>query len=273
MTDNPLGKRTLYPVTYDPGLLFPIARSVNRKKLGIATHEVPFRGYDSWRAYELSWLDRRGKPTVATGEFIVPSNSKFMTESKSLKLYLNSLNQMQFSSVTEVQETISRDLSAAVQSPAIVYLYTVDDDINFSINKPFGNCLDDLEIATDCYLPNPKFLKADAAVQVIETLYSNLFRSHCPVTSQPDWGTVVISYSGAAIDREGLLMYLISFRTHEGFHEDCAEKIFTDIVKYTDPQSLSVSMNFLRRGGLEINPVRTNAPLDVDFPGPRYVRQ
>ncbi|OGT74455.1 MAG: NADPH-dependent 7-cyano-7-deazaguanine reductase QueF [Gammaproteobacteria bacterium RIFCSPLOWO2_02_FULL_57_10] len=273
MTDNPLGKHTLYPASYDPGLLFPIARLQNREKLGLAPQNVPFRGYDSWRAYELSWLDERGKPVVATGEFIVPSNSTFLTESKSLKLYLNSLNQMRFLNVDEVQQTISRDLSNATQSPVIVYLYTVDDERNLSISKPSGECLDQLDVAIDCYLPDPKFLSVEASVQVTETLYSNLFRSNCPVTSQPDWGTVVISYAGAAIDRAGLLRYLISFRAHEGFHEDCAERIFTDILRYAVPRSLSVSMNFLRRGGLEINPVRTNAPLDVDFPGPRYVRQ
>lgn len=273
MTDIPLGRHTQYPDSYDPGLLFPIARSENREKLSLAPHDLPFRGYDSWRAYELSWLDERGKPVVATGEFIVPSNSTFMTESKSLKLYLNSLNQMRFSSADEVQRIISQDLSSAVQSPVIVYLYNVEDERNFPVSKPSGECIDEFEVAIDCYLPNPEFIKIDAALQVTETLYSNLFRSHCPVTSQPDWGTVVISYHGAAIDRAGLLQYLISFRTHEGFHEDCAEKIFTDILRNADPQSLSVSMNFLRRGGLEINPVRTNAPLDVDFPGPRYMRQ
>lgn len=273
MTKNPLGRHTQYPGRYDPGLLFPIARSQNRAKLGITKDGLPFRGYDSWRAYELSWLNKQGKPIVAAGEFIVPSSSEFMIESKSLKLYLNSLNQMAFSSAEEVQGVIARDLSITAQSPVIVYLYAVDDDKNFSISRPSGQCLDDLEIATNVYLPNPKFLRSDTKRGVIETLYSNLFRSLCPVTSQPDWGTVVISYTGGAIDRTGLLHYLISFRAHEGFHEDCAERIFTDLLQHADPKSLSVSMNFLRRGGLEINPVRTNAPLDVDFPGPRYVRQ
>ncbi|MDP1930317.1 MAG: NADPH-dependent 7-cyano-7-deazaguanine reductase QueF [Gammaproteobacteria bacterium] len=273
MRQNPLGRNTQYPHGYDAQLLFPIARSENRLKLGMTSVEIPFRGYDAWRAYEISWLDPRGKPVVAAGEFIIPCNSEYMVESKSLKLYLNSFNQTSVVDVDAVQEIIARDLSSMTRSSVIVHLYPLDQGNDFVICKPAGECLDRMDIECSVYLPDPNLIMVDRATHSDETLYSDLFRSNCPVTSQPDWGTVVVSYAGAAIDRKGLLQYLVSFRTHEGFHEDCAEKIFTDILKYADPQRLSVSMNFLRRGGVEINPVRTNVPLEMDFPSPRFLRQ
>ena len=268
---NPLGQTTTYPDTYDAGLLFPIPRAQSRAELGIAD-PLPFRGYDAWRAYELSWLDNRGKPVVAIGEFLFPVTSPHLVESKSLKLYLNSLNQERFDTLEAVEQLIAKDLGAAAGSPVLVKLWNLREE-GGQLAEPTGLCLDALDVAPQTYTPAPQLLCNDDRGQVTETLYSDLFRSNCPVTSQPDWGTVIIHYTGQGIDHASLLSYLISFRNHEGFHEECAERIFSDIQQHCAPQSLSVAINFLRRGGLEINPVRSTAPHEVEFPASRYLRQ
>lgn len=269
--NNPLGQTTTYPSSYDAGLLFPIPRKHSRAELGISD-PLPFRGYDAWRAYELSWLNNLGKPVVAVGEFLFPVTSENLVESKSLKLYLNSLNQERFESLEAVEAVIARDLGAAAQCRIIVKLWRLQE-AESTLATPDGCCLDSLDIAPETYTPAPQLLTTDQRQQVAETLYSDLFRSNCPVTSQPDWGTVVIRYDGQGIDHASLLRYLVSFRNHEGFHEECAERIFRDLQAQCAPRSLSVAINFLRRGGLEINPVRSTIPQEVEFPADRYQRQ
>lgn len=273
MSEIPLGRATQYPSSYSPELLFSIPRIENRERIGITTSQLPFRGYDLWRAYELSWLNEKGKPVVANGEFIVPASSENIIESKSLKLYLNSLNLTRYENFEQVRSTLTKDLSRAAGSAVVVQLTPLQNVKGFNICLPDGTCLDALDVAIERYKPEPQLLQTIAGQMVEETLYSDLFRSNCPVTAQPDWGTAVIQYAGPAIAHESLLRYLVSFREHEGFHEDCAEQVFCDLQKYCQPQSLSVMIHFLRRGGLEINPVRSMAPVQVDFPANRFVRQ
>ena len=273
MKEIPLGRVTQYPSSYDPALLFSIPRLGNREALGLNNSLLPFRGYDLWRAYEISWLDAHGKPIVATGEFIVPANSPNIIESKSFKLYLNSLNQTRIENREHAQALLSKDLSQAAGGAVLVQLAPVHQADGFCISRPPGICLDELNVKIDSYTPAPQLLQTYPEQVVEETLYTDLFRSNCPVTAQPDWGTAVIQYKGPAIAHESLLKYLVSFREHEGFHEDCTEQVFCDLHQRCKPESLSVMIHFLRRGGLEINPVRSMAPVQVDFPANRFVRQ
>lgn len=273
MNEIPLGRATQYPTSYSPELLFAIPRLENRERMGIAASTLPFRGYDLWRAYEISWLDAKGKPVVATGEFIVPASSANIIESKSFKLYLNSLNQTRYENSEQLRSTLSKDLSAVAGATVVVQLGSLLQPEGFAVSNPPGICLDSLDVTIDRYQPDPSLLQVEAGPVVEETLYSDLFRSNCPVTAQPDWGTAVIHYSGPAINHESLLRYLVSFREHEGFHEDCTEQVFCDLQKHCQPQTLSVMINFLRRGGLEINPLRSMSPVQVDFPANRFVRQ
>src|SRR5690606_32888389 len=188
------------------------------------------------------------------------------------KLYLNSLNQERFESLEAVEQLIARDLSVAAGSTVLVKLWHLREE-GSPLTSPQGISLDTLDVEPRTYTPAPELLRNDGREQVTETLYSDLFRSNCPVTAQPDWGTVVIHYVGQGIDHASLLCYLISFRNHEGFHEECTERVFRDIQAHCAPQSLSVAINFLRRGGLEINPVRSTDPQDLEFPASRYLRQ
>ena len=258
LKDAPLGKETSYKQQYDAKLLFPILRQEQRQGLGIG-ETLPFIGNDLWYAYELSWLDKQGKPQVAVGQFLVPCDSPYLVESKSLKLYLNSFNGTKFASVSNVLQTMIRDLSAAtgaevdVQIQLLSDLKTPGELIHFD-----GICLDDLPVACDTYHLKPDFLTFASEKVVTETLYSNLLRSHCRKTGQPDWGSVQITYTGREIDKTGLLRYIVSFRNHQGFSEDCAEQIFTDIMQRCAPEELTVEARYTRRGGLDINPIRTN---------------
>ena len=254
---SPLGKPTEYVSHYSPELLFPIDRQVKRDELGVCADALPFQGEDVWNAYELSWLNPRGKPVVAIGEFRVPATSPRLIESKSLKLYLNAFNQSRFASCDEVTQVVSRDLSDACGAAVQVAL----TDLSFrpvrAFAYPQGVLLDALDIDIDRYLPDPGLLRADAAgAPVSETLYSHLLKSNCLVTGQPDWGTVVVRYRGAPIDREGLLRYIVSFREHNEFHEQCVERIFCDILARCRPSALAVWARYTRRGGLDINPFR-----------------
>ncbi|MES3006378.1 MAG: NADPH-dependent 7-cyano-7-deazaguanine reductase QueF [Pseudomonadota bacterium] len=274
MTTNPLGLPTSYPSRYAPELLFAIPRTINRNNLGFDAEKLPFLGFDVWRAYEISWLNLRGKPVVAIGEFVVPCDSPNIVESKSLKLYLNSLNQTQFFDIAAVKKLLTDDLSRVAGSTIAVRLFPANHYDELKVTLPLGRCLDDLDIQVNCYTPTPQHLKVDANCIISETLYSELFRSNCPVTGQPDWGTIVISYHGPAIDHRGLLAYLVSFRAHEGFHEDCVEHVFRDISTNCATESLQVSINFLRRGGLEINPIRFSNTYPSSLPSlERFVRQ
>ncbi len=257
---SPLGKPSEYVSHYSPALLFPIDRQGKRDELGVRGDALPFQGEDLWNAYELSWLNLRGKPVVAIGEFRVPAESPRLIESKSLKLYLNSFNQSRFASCEAVLQCLLRDLSAACGAEVRVSL----TDLSFrpvrGFAYPEGVLLDTLDIAVDRYQPDPGLLCADDALPpVSETLYSHLLKSNCLVTGQPDWGTVVVRYRGAPIDREGLLRYIVSFREHNEFHEQCVERIFCDLLARCRPAELAVWARYTRRGGLDINPFRALA--------------
>src|SRR5690606_13454373 len=249
--DLPLGRAVDYPRGYDPGLLFPIARAHGRTGLGI-DDTLPFEGMDRWHAYELGWLDARGKPVVATATITVPAASPNLVESKSLKLYLNSLNAERFDRADAVRERIAGDLSRAAGATV---------DVAFGLPPMAAGeeavSIDGIGIDCDAYdAPRPEFLAADAGDVAGETLCSALLKSNCPVTGQPDWASVRIAYRGPRIDRAGLLRYLVSFREHAGFHEQCVERIFGDLLARCRPEPLAVEARYTRRGGLDINPWR-----------------
>lgn len=257
MSEIPLGKQTDYPEVYDANLLYPVSRSVNRQLLGIG-QALPFGGYDHWRAYELSWLDALGMPVVRMADILVPCNSLCLIESKSLKLYLNSLNQHRFDGDAHAVETIQRDLSKTAGATVVVSLLDCLDVSGAQLTDPERSVLlDTLVVDNLLYVPSPDLLEIDISRQSDEVFLSNLFRSRCPITAQPDWGTIQIRYRGPYIDHRSLLRYVISYRQHSGFHENCVEQIFTDLMMVCSPSELEVSINFLRRGGLEINPIRT----------------
>ena len=272
-----LGKQVDYPERYDPSVLVPIARADNRKGLGITGDKLPFVGADVWNAYELSWLDRRGKPQVGRGRFIFPCESPFLVESKSLKLYLNSLNQHKFDSIEAVRGVVQRDLSAAAGVDVEVLLQNFGG-MQEMLDAPTGVSLDALDVDCEHYDTDPSLLQLEnssAAFEqlVDEVLYTDLFRSRCPITGQPDWGTVTVCYKGPQISHASLLQYLVSYRLHNDFHENCVERIFCDIKQQCRPQSLSVEANFLRRGGLDICPVRASSEMMDYVLFPRYNRQ
>jgi 7-cyano-7-deazaguanine reductase len=253
---SPLGQKTAYISTYDASLLFPISRSESRKALGVS-EKLSFHGCDIWTGYELSWLNSKGKPEVAVAEFVVPHDSPYIIESKSFKLYLNSFNQTKFSDLNAVKVALIKDLTEVAGAPIDVSLHALRDS-NLLIDFTYSAlCLDGLDISVDAYHPHPAFLLADQSTQVSETLCSHLLKSNCPVTGQPDWASVFVEYTGAKIDHENFLRYVISFREHQDFHEHCVERIFTDILRECKPDSLSVYARYTRRGGLDINPFRS----------------
>lgn len=259
---SPLGRPVAYCEQYAPSLLFPIARAGKRAEISVADSALPFVGEDLWNAYELSWLTPKGKPVVALGEFRVPAQSPCLIESKSLKLYLNSFNQTAFDDVEAVRITLERDLSAHAGAPVAVSLRPLDTPGARTLGAPEGVLLDTLDIAIDTYTPTPAFLTtAPGAAPVTETLYSHLLKSNCLVTGQPDWGMLVVRYSGAPIAHAGLLRYIVSFRQHNEFHEQCVERVFMDITRRCAPQRLEVWARYTRRGGLDINPYRASHAL------------
>ena len=248
--DSSLGREVAYPSQYDPGLLFPIPRATARAEIGLAA-ALPFVGQDRWHVYELGWLDMRGKPCVATATLWVPAASPNLVESKSLKLYLNSLNAARFASAADVRARIAADLSACAGAGV-----TVEFGLP-PVADAEGESIDGLELDIDHYgPPQAGFLHADGGEAVAETLVSALLKSNCPVTGQPDWASVSIRYAGPRIDRGGLLRYLASYRDHAEFHEQCVERIFVDVMARCRPQALSVEARYTRRGGLDINPWR-----------------
>lgn len=265
-----LGKSTQYKDQYEPKLLFPVARGDNRRQLGIHS-SLPFHGFDLWNAFEVSWLNEKGKPEVAIMEARVPAESPFLIESKSFKLYLNSFNGTRISGLPQVRQAIARDLSSAAGAKVSVSLYRPQDYSIPLFNRIPGELLDELDVACEVYTPHSDFLKS-SQVEVTERLYSNLLKSNCPVTMQPDWGTVIIEYQGPTIDRAGLLQYIVSFRNHDEFHEQCVERMFVDIMARCKPTFLKVEARYTRRGGLDINPVRSSEA-NVGFERFRLVRQ
>jgi len=263
---SPLGKASSYVDQYDASLLFPLPRADKRKELGIAG-DPPFFGADIWTAFELSWLNPRGKPQLALAHFTVPCESPNIVESKSFKLYLNSFNNTVFADSEAVLACMRKDVSEAlwrgapVQGSVGLRLIAPELFDREPIYELDGLSLDRLDIECSRYTPAPDLLHASQGeAPVSEVLVSNLLKSNCLVTGQPDWGSVQISYTGDAIDQEGLLQYLVSFRNHNEFHEQCVERIFTDIWARCKPIKLSVYARYTRRGGLDINPFRTSHP-------------
>ena len=260
-----LGKASGYIDQYDASLLFPIARASKRAEIGI-TGALPFLGADMWSAYELSWLNVRGKPQVALAHFTVPCETPNIIESKSFKLYLNSFNNTRFADVDAMQECLRTDLSEAVWRGAASAQASIGVTIlppelfdREPVHELDGLNLDRLDLECSHYTPAPELLRVvPGEAPVTEVLVSNLLKSNCPVTGQPDWGSVQISYSGTPIEQEGLLQYLVSFRNHNEFHEQCVERIFMDIWTRCQPHRLAVYARYTRRGGLDINPFRTS---------------
>lgn len=254
---SPLGQKTAYVSKYDASLLFPIPRSESRKALALDT-DLPFYGVDIWTGYELSWLNSKGKPEVAVAEFLIPFSSPFIIESKSFKLYLNSLNQTKFSTWDEVKALLSKDLSATAGAAVIVNLYEVYQSAALNIDAAFDAiCVDELDVVIEHYHPESALLITDPTNIVQEHLCSHLLKSNCPVTGQPDWASLFIEYSGAKINHAALLRYVVSFREHQDFHENCVERIFVDVLNRCKPEYLSVYARYTRRGGLDINPFRS----------------
>ncbi|TMP33398.1 NADPH-dependent 7-cyano-7-deazaguanine reductase QueF [Pseudoalteromonas rubra] len=260
-----LGKTTEYASHYDPSLLHPIARKLNRDQIAVDEQALPFFGEDIWHGYELSWLNLKGKPQVAIARFVFPCQSSHIIESKSFKLYLNSFNQSKFASFDAVQEALKQDLSVAAQCDVDVTLYGPDDHDCLPFSALPGECIDELDITVDDYSPRDGLLAQESDIQVTETLHSHLLKSNCLITSQPDWASIVIRYEGKKICRESLLRYLISFRDHNEFHEQCVERIYCDLLRAFEPDKLEVYARYTRRGGLDINPFRSSEQNKTTF--------
>jgi 7-cyano-7-deazaguanine reductase len=253
----PLGRATTYPEQYSPELLYAIARTGSRAALGIGD-ELPFHGSDIWNAWELTWLNPEGLPRVATAEISVPAQSPNIIESKSLKLYLGSFAMTEFESDTDVTAAITKDLSACVRAEVDLSLRAPSISDDAAIAQLAGDCIDSMAVSCDTYEVDPELLRADDGEVGSEDLHSHLLRSLCPVTDQPDMGSVMISYKGPRIDREGLLRYVISYRQHKDFHESCVERMFIDILERCAPERLTVYARYQRRGGIDINPFRSD---------------
>ena len=270
--NSPLGKASAYVDQYDPTLLFPMARADQRAGLGIVG-APPFFGADMWTAYELSWLNTRGKPQVALAHITVPCESPNIVESKSVKLYLNSFNNTRFADARDVRERIRADINAAVGMGVGIKTLGPEMFDREPVQELDGLNLDRLDVECLQFTPSPELLFSELdEPPVEETLTSNLLKSNCLVTGQPDWGSVRIAYTGPPINQEGLLQYLVSFRNHNEFHEHCVERIFMDIWSRCKPLQLSVYARYTRRGGLDINPFRTSSPTTLP-PNIRMARQ
>ncbi len=271
--ESELGKKSDYCSSYNPDCLYPISRAEKRIEIGIDPADLPFNGFDSWNHYEVSWLNKKGKPMVAIAEIVYDCHSPNIIESKSLKLYFNSFNNTKFNSLAELEQIIQNDLAQRLEATVVVSVHALEDLESFALKKSFiGESLDYLDVECSVYLVDPSFLCVEDT-QVEETLCSDLLKSNCLVTNQPDWGSVQIAYKGKKINREGLLQYLVSYRNHNEFHEQCIERIFVDIMRYCRPESLTVYGRYTRRGGLDINPYRTTEKCVVDNKNIRLVRQ
>lgn len=268
--DSPLGQATTYPDEYSPDLLYAIARIDSRSALGLDA-DLPFSGTDVWNCWDLTWLDTAGRPRVATAEIRVPADSTNIVESKSLKLYLGSLAMSRFDSASEVESTVSRDLSDCTGSNVDVAIRPPVSPDSASVSRLPGSCIDSLEVSCEAYTVSPELLAADPDTVMSEDLNTDLLRSLCPVTGQPDIGSLMISYRGPQIDRAGLLRYIVSFRQHQDFHEACVERMFMDIRERCGTGQLTVYARYQRRGGIDINPFRSN--FETRIPNTRLWRQ
>lgn len=254
-----LGQNTEYKSQYDASLLQPVPRRLNREGLGIVEQQPFNQGADVWTCYELSWLNSNGLPQVAIADVEIDFKSENLIESKSFKLYLNSFNQTKFASIEEVEQTLTRDLSQCASGQVSVRTHKLADYTNQPIVSFAGECIDEQEIQIESYTFLNQHLENVAEDEIVEeTLVSHLLKSNCLITSQPDWGSVQIHYVGKRLNREKLLRYLVSFREHNEFHEQCVERIFTDLMQFAKPEKLTVYARYTRRGGLDINPFRSN---------------
>ncbi|MDO6765040.1 NADPH-dependent 7-cyano-7-deazaguanine reductase QueF [Agarivorans sp. 1_MG-2023] len=256
-----LGKPTDYISHYSPSLLQGVPRTLNRQQIRLdESQDLPFNGYDLWNLYELSWLNDNGLPVVAVAEVKIAASSRCLIESKSFKLYLNSFNQSHFSDFSAVEKILEKDLSHCAEGEVEVTILPISSAMDNSAMP--GDNIDNQDIAIDNYELDPSLLEnaCDHHQRVTETLNSHLLKSNCLVTNQPDWASVYIHYNGPKIEQEALLRYLISFRQHNEFHEQCVERIFTDLMHYCQPSKLTVYARYTRRGGLDINPMRSNDP-------------
>lgn len=268
-----LGQSSEYDDHYNPERLFAIARAPKRKEIGIDPMALPFYGFDCWNHYEVSWLNEKGKPVVAIAEIIYDCATPNIIESKSLKLYFNSFNNTRFKDNEAVKHIVKQDLAQRVGGDVQArILGLTESGYNHIELSAAGECLDDLDVTCSVYQVEPDYLCTEN-VRVEETLYSDLLKSNCLVTNQPDWATVQIAYTGMKIDREGLLKYLVSFRNHNEFHEQCIERIFADIMNRCQPEKLTVYGRYTRRGGLDINPYRSTEKFKSQALNFRLVRQ
>lgn len=270
MSENPLGKSTPSPDRYAPELLYPIPRWASRSLLDIDKNVLMY-GIDHWHAYEVSWLDLGGKPQVAVGEFLFDADSVNIIESKSLKLYLNSINEERYQNRQTVESLIEADLSRVSESEVKVALHDIDDEQ--LIMGRGGLSIDSCQPDIGHSQPNPELLVTVDEMVDDEQLHSDLFRSNCPVTGQPDWASVELRYTGPKLDQAGLLSYICSYRSHQAYHEECAERMFRDLVLQCQPRELRLGLNFLRRGGLDINVYRSSVPVASDSVSDRLHRQ
>lgn len=269
--ESELGKKSEYARSYNPDLLYPISRREKRQEIGINPDKLPFYGVDCWNHYEVSWLNDKGKPMVGIAEIIYDCHCPKLIESKSLKLYFNSLNNKKISNVETLESLVKQDLEKRIEGAVKIQILTLDKANACTIQTFTGESIDGLDIDCSVYTVDPVLLRVEEE-EITEALYSDLLKSNCLITNQPDWGSVQIVYTGKKIQREGLLKYLVSFRNHNEFHEQCIERIFVDIMQYCKPSSLSVYGRYTRRGGLDINPYRSTGK--ADFPGNfRLVRQ
>ncbi len=268
---SPLGKSASYEGEYRTDFLFPIARAPFRELLEIKG-TPPFFGYELWNAYELSWLNLKGKPISAIAQFVIPCHSPNIIEAKSFKLYLNSFHQTRFENEAAVSATLERDLSTCIQAPILLEIAPLTLIHSCELGRMEGTYLDHLDIEVSQYSVDPNLLSCAEDSIVTETLYSDIFKSNCLGTGQPDWGSIEITYTGPKINHEQLLKYLISYRNHKEFHEHCVERIFMDILRHCQTHELTVMGHFTRRGGLDTNPCRsTNAQAPIN--STRFLRQ
>lgn len=258
LKNTPLGQASPYVDTYTPGLLYPVPRAEARDGLGVSMDALPFHGVDVWHAYELSWLDGRGKPVVVMAEFTVPCSSQYLIESKSFKLYLNSFANSRFDSRQAVIALLEQDLSACAGGPVEVLLQSLEDAVHTPWMELNGTLVDRFDLDIEHYDYQPTLLQTEQGAEQSDQLISHLLRSRCPVTGQPDWATLIVRYTGAPISAASVLRYVVSLRNHEGFHEQIIERIYLDIMAQCSPRQLSVYGRFTRRGGLDINPFRSN---------------
>jgi 7-cyano-7-deazaguanine reductase len=274
LTNLTLGKTTDYSGQYNADLLQGVPRSLNRDSLALAADNLPFYGEDVWYGYEVSWLNSKGKPVVAVAEFRFPCTSTNIVESKSFKLYLNSFNQTKFSSWQDVSSILTKDLSLIAQADTQVSLFAVNECPALRIRDCQAVCIDELDIEIERFILEPEILISDldeCSEITSEYLVCHLLKSNCLITNQPDWASVYIEYSGKKISHERLLKYLISFREHNEFHEQCVERIYCDIQRFCQVDSLTVFARYTRRGGLDINPFRSTTPAKA--PNLRTIRQ